>query len=83
MAFIFNIRFNGPNLWNSIGEDMIVICYDFFALPRNIISNLRLYVYAHVFVFVCLCMFVVFRNYFFKNRPNYVNCKLFQQSLAS
>ena len=44
---------------------MIAICIDLIAVPRSIISILRLYIYAHVFVYVCLCVFLtVFLNYF-------------------
>ena len=41
---------------------MIAICYDLFAVPCFIITNLRLYIY----MLVCLCVFpVVILNYYF------------------
>ena len=46
---------------------VIAICYDLFAVPCTIMTNLRLYMHARVFVYVCLCVFVMkcvsrFRN---------------------
>ena len=49
-ALVANFKWNSCQIFTSN-------CYDLFAVPRSIISNLRLYIHAHVIVYVCLCVF--------------------------